>query len=148
MKVSKDRNFSCFHRSHFGSRYRTVACNALPSFFVDRFDLGKDPKQQKGWRIGGGLPLREMRSYPPPDPPSALHATTRNQFTCKRPCFELWNCCRKMLHCLSSGIRMRQEPVAETVSQLHSKKDSGNPIRDLDGAGNYLRQRFQTWAEN
>ena len=135
-KASKDPNFACFHRSHCGPRYRTVTCNALPSLFADRFGLGNDPKQQKGWRIGGGLPLREMRSYPPQDPPSALHATIRNQLSCKRPCFQLWNCCRNMLHFLSSGIRMRREPVAETVSQLHSKKDSGNPIRHMHGAGN------------
>ena len=51
-----------------------VACNALPSLFADRFDLENDPEKQKGWRIGGGLPLLEMRSYPPQDPP-ARHFT-------------------------------------------------------------------------
>ena len=72
MKACTHPHFAFFHRTLFDSRYPTVACNALPSLFADRFDLGNDPKQQKGWRIGGGLPLREMRSYPPQDPPSAL----------------------------------------------------------------------------
>ena len=43
---------------------------------------------------------------------------------------------------------MRRYVVAETVSQLNPQIDSENPIRDLDGAGNYLRKRFQTRTEN